>query len=154
MLQLLFQKEALQEAAVVALIQQINAHNSVDYLQQILVDVIEDLQERAVQRHEEQTNLSNVSGSEGQPSTVTARPLKLLREFLVGQRECQAEDYADPSTYFLLRNLASLRLPMLPIWLIRRDCQHWDLSPANQDTAPSKSENVPTGSIARKNIPL
>lgn len=107
-LQLLFQKEALQEAAVAALLQQINAHNSVDYLQQLLVDVIEDQQERAVQRHEEQANLSKASGSEEQTLLVTARPLNLLQQFLVGQRDCQAEEWADTSTHF-----------MIGIWLSR-----------------------------------
>lgn len=86
MLQLLFHRESFSETAVVALVQDVNAHNSVDYLQQILVDVIEDLHEQAVQRREEQIKLSNAVGSDGKPAEITGRPLRLLREFLVRER--------------------------------------------------------------------
>lgn len=84
-LQSLAGREVLPEAAVVSLIQEVNAHNSADYLRQILVDVAEDLQEQSSSRVEEQAKLTKDLESNLPPRTVTERPIRILRAFLVSQ---------------------------------------------------------------------
>lgn len=83
MLHSLLEKESLSEAVLVSLLQEVNAHNSVDYLRQILVDVAEDLQEQTSCRAAEQASLTKASESDLSPSSVTERPIRILRAFIV-----------------------------------------------------------------------
>jgi hypothetical protein len=89
------EKESLPEAAVVSLIQEINAHNSVDYLRQIFVDVAEDLQEQTNSRAEEQAKLTKALESDLPPNTVTERSIRILRACLVSQPIQQQETVTD-----------------------------------------------------------
>lgn len=78
----LFETDRLPESLIVSLLQEVQTHNSLDYLQQIVVDVIEDLQEVENSRNEEKGKVTEDSPVEA-PQPGVSRPRIILRALLV-----------------------------------------------------------------------
>lgn len=78
----LLKTNGLSESLIVSLLQEVQTHNSLDYLQQVVVDVIEDLQELENSRQEEKGKVAKDSSVELKQSDAS-RSVRVLQALLV-----------------------------------------------------------------------
>jgi hypothetical protein len=78
----LLKTNGLSESLIVSLLQEVQTHNSLDYLQAVVVDVIEDLQELENSRQEEKGKVAKDSSVELQQSDAS-RSVRVLQALLV-----------------------------------------------------------------------
>ncbi|KAJ9104267.1 hypothetical protein QFC19_004084, partial [Naganishia cerealis] len=77
----LFETEILPEASIISLLTEVQTHNSLEYLQQVVVDVVEDLQELESSRKEEKGKITIDSVAEITQQD-TGRGTRILKSLL------------------------------------------------------------------------